>query len=70
MVPDGSPHAILAHQGAESMNLVIAEKSADFPQREPSVGDNDRAGHARNEAASSVSPNRRLSEHDARRRIT
>jgi hypothetical protein len=70
MAPDGSLFAVLAQQGAEVANLIVAEKTADIPQREPSVGGNDRARRARSEATSSVSPNRHLSEHDARRRIT
>jgi hypothetical protein len=53
-------------EGAEVANLVITEKSTGVPQREPSVGDNDRARRARSEAASSTSSNCRLSEHDAR----
>jgi hypothetical protein len=70
MTPDGSPLALLAQQGAEAVNLIVAEKSADVPQGEPSAGRNNRAGCARSEAASSANPNRHLSEHDARRRIT
>jgi hypothetical protein len=70
MTPDGSPLTILAQQGAEATNLIVAEKSADVPWRAPSVGCNDRARRARNEALSLASPNHRLSEHDARRRIT
>jgi hypothetical protein len=49
-----SPLAILAQQGVEAANLVITEKSAGVPQREPSVSDNDQARRARSEAASSV----------------
>jgi hypothetical protein len=64
------PLAVLAQQGAEVANLVITKKSVGFPQREPSVGDNDRARHARSEAASSASPNHHLSEHDTCWRIT
>jgi hypothetical protein len=64
------PLAILAQQGVDAANLIIAKKSASTPRREPSVGDNDRARCARSEAALSASLNRRLSEHDARRRIT
>jgi hypothetical protein len=64
------PLAVLAQQGAEATNLVIAEKSVDIPRREPSLGDNDRARHGRSEAAWSVSPNHRLFDLDARRRIT
>jgi hypothetical protein len=70
MAPDGSPLALLAQQGAEAANLVIAEKSTGVPQREPSGGHNDRARRARSEVASSFSPNRRLAGNDARRRIT
>jgi hypothetical protein len=70
MAPDGSPLALLAQQGAEATNLVIAEKSASGSRREPFVGHNDRARRARSEAASSASPNRHLAENDARRRIT
>jgi hypothetical protein len=43
MAPDGSPPAVLAQQGAETANLIVTEKSAVVPRREPSVGDNDRA---------------------------
>jgi hypothetical protein len=70
MAPDGSPLTILVHQGVEAANLVVEEKSASVPQREPFVGDNDRVRRARSEAASSASPIHQLSEHDARRRIT
>jgi hypothetical protein len=31
MAPDGSPLAVLAQQGAEAVNLIIAEKSTDAP---------------------------------------
>jgi hypothetical protein len=41
MAPDGSPFALLAQQGAEAANLVVAEKSTGVPQREPSGGHND-----------------------------
>jgi hypothetical protein len=70
MAPDGSPLAVLAQQGAEAANLVVAEKSANVPRREPFVDDNDRARRARSEVVSSTSPNHGMSEHDARRRIT
>jgi hypothetical protein len=70
MAPDDSPLAILAQQEAEAANFIVAEKSAGVPRREPSVGGNDRVRRARSEAASSASPNHRLFEHDARRRIT
>jgi hypothetical protein len=46
MAPDGSPLTLLAQQGAEAANLVVAEKSAGVPRGEPSVGRNDRAGRA------------------------
>jgi hypothetical protein len=70
MAPDGSPLALLAQQGDEAANLVIAEKSADEPQREPSVGHNDRARCARSEAVSLASPNQYLAENDVHHRIT
>jgi protein required for attachment to host cells len=70
MVPDGSPLALLAQQGAEAANLIVAEKSAGVPRGEPSTDSNNQTRRARSEAASSASPNRHLSEHDARRRIT
>jgi hypothetical protein len=70
MTPDGSPLALLAQQGAEVANLIVAEKSAGVPRREPSVGHNDRARRAQSEAASSASPNQYLVENDARRCIT
>jgi hypothetical protein len=37
MAPDGSPLAILAQQGAEAVNHVVAKKSAGVPQEELSV---------------------------------
>jgi hypothetical protein len=70
MSPDGSPLTLLTQQGAEATNLIVAEKSTSRPRREPSTGHNDRARHARSEAASSASPNRHLAENDTRRRIT
>jgi hypothetical protein len=70
MAPDGSSLALLAQQGAEMETFIVAEKSANIPQGELSAGRNIRARHARSEAASSTSPNRRLSEHDVHRRIT
>jgi hypothetical protein len=69
MVSDGSPLALLAHQGAEAVNLVIAEKSASGLRREPSAGHNDRTRCARSEAASSASPNQHLAKNNARQRI-
>jgi hypothetical protein len=70
MTLDGSPLALLAQQGAEVANLVIAEKSTGVFRREQSGGHNDRARRVRSEVASSFSPNRRLAGNDARRRIT
>jgi hypothetical protein len=70
MVPDGSPLAVLAEQGVEAANLIVAEKSVGIPRREPFTGDSDRARRARSEVVSSTSPNHRPSEHDARWRIT
>jgi hypothetical protein len=70
MAPDGSPLALLAQQGPEAVNLIVAEKSAGVPRGELSAGRNNRAGRARSEVASSASSNRHLVEHDARWRIT
>jgi hypothetical protein len=58
------PIDILAQQGAKTANLIIAEKSAGVPRKEPSVDDNDWARRAQSEDVSSASPNHRLSEHD------
>jgi hypothetical protein len=66
MAPDGSPLALLAQQGVEAANLVVAEKSTGIPRREPSGGHNDWARHARSEVASSFSANRCLAGNDAR----
>jgi hypothetical protein len=66
MAPDGSPLALLAQQGAEVANLIVAEKSAGVPRGESSAGHDNRARRAQSEAASSASPNQHLSEHDAR----
>jgi hypothetical protein len=70
VAPDGSPLALLAQQRAKAVNLIVAEKSASVPRREPFVGRNDRVWRARSEAASSASPRRHLSEHNAHCRIT
>jgi hypothetical protein len=45
MALDGSPLDVLAQQGAEAVNLIVAERSASVPQKEPSGGHNDRARH-------------------------
>jgi hypothetical protein len=62
MVPEGSTLIALTQQGMEAANLIIAERSAGNPQREPSIRkrSDDRVRRARSEAASSASPNRRL----------
>jgi hypothetical protein len=52
MTPDGSPLALLAQQGAEAVNLIVAEKSASVPRREPSAGRNDQTRHDRSEVVS------------------
>jgi hypothetical protein len=70
MAPDGSPLALLAQQGAEAANLVVAERSTGVPRKEPYGGHNDRARRARSKVASSFSPNRCLARNNARRRIT
>jgi hypothetical protein len=70
MAPDSSPLPLLAQQGAEAANLIVAEKSTGVLRRELSGGHNDRARRVRSEVASSFSPNRRLAENDVRRRIT
>jgi hypothetical protein len=70
MASDCFPLAVLAQQGAEATNLIAAEKSVGVPRRESSFSGNDQARRARSEAASSASPNCRLSEHDVRRSIT
>jgi hypothetical protein len=70
MAPDGSPLALLGQQGAEVTNLVVAEKLAGGPQREPSAGHNDKARRARSEVMSSARTNWHLAENDAHRCIT
>jgi hypothetical protein len=46
MAPDDSPLTLLAQQGAEAANLIIAEKSAGVPQGEPSASHNNQARRA------------------------
>jgi hypothetical protein len=65
-----APLTVLAQQGAEATNLVVAEKSAGVPRKEPSSGHNDRARRAQSEAASSASLNQHLAKNDAHWRIT
>jgi hypothetical protein len=55
MASEDSPLIALAQQGAEAANLILAERSADNPPREPSIGNQDRARRAQNDATSSVS---------------
>jgi hypothetical protein len=61
MAPDGSPLALLAQQGAEAANLVIAEKSTGVPRREPSGCPNRRL--ARNDARRRITQNRNVREY-------
>jgi hypothetical protein len=56
MAPDGCPLVVRAQQGAEAVNLVIVEKLAGVPQKEPSDGHTDRARRARSEVVFSTSP--------------
>jgi hypothetical protein len=69
MVPKGTPLVALAYQGAETANLMVAERSAGNAPWELSVGNQDRDRQARSEAATLVSSNHRLAENDARCRI-
>jgi hypothetical protein len=66
MALEGFPLIALAHQGAELVNLVVAERSVGKPQRDPSVDNrsNDRARRAQSEAASSACENRHLADND------
>jgi hypothetical protein len=52
MAPEGSPLIALAQHGAEAANLAVAERSADNPPREPSIGNKDQARWDRVEAVS------------------
>jgi hypothetical protein len=67
MAPEGSSLVVLAQQGAEAANYIIAERSAGNPRGEPSIRNrsHDQAKRARSEAASSVSANHRLANNDA-----
>jgi hypothetical protein len=67
MVPECSSLIALAQQGAELAGQVIAvERSVGNHLGDPSVGNrsDDRAKHARSEAASSASGNRRVANND------
>jgi hypothetical protein len=46
MAPDGSPLALLAQQGAEAANLVVAEKLASVSRGESSAAHNNQARRA------------------------
>jgi hypothetical protein len=46
MTPDGSLLAVLAQQGKKAVNLIVAEKLAGVPRKEPSGGHNDWARRA------------------------
>jgi hypothetical protein len=72
MAPEDSSLIALAQQGTEVVNIVVAQRSADNPRGEPSVGNrsNDRRKRARSEATTSTSGNHRLADNDARWRIT
>jgi hypothetical protein len=70
MTPDAPLLAVLAQQGVEVVNLVVAKKLTDVARREPSAGDNDWARRFRSEVVSSASPNHRPFEHDAWQHIT
>jgi hypothetical protein len=56
MAPEGSSDVALAQQGAEVVNIVVAQRTAGNPREEPSIGirSNDRGKRARSEAASST----------------
>jgi hypothetical protein len=56
MAPEGSSDVALAQQGAEVANIVVAQRTADNPREEPSIGirSNDRGKRTRSEAASST----------------
>jgi hypothetical protein len=72
MAPKSSPLVALAQQGAEVVNVVLAQRSTDNPRGEPSVinQSNDQGKRAQSEAATSASGNRRLVDNDTRQRIT
>jgi hypothetical protein len=72
MAPEGFPFVALAQQGAEVVNVIVAQRLDGNPRGEPVVGNrsNDQGKKARIEAAASASSNRRLADNYARRRIT
>jgi hypothetical protein len=68
MAQEGSALIALVQQGTELVNLMVVERSAGNPQREPLVGNrfNDRVRRAQSEVASSASGNCHLADNDAR----
>jgi hypothetical protein len=70
MALEGSPLVALAQQGAETTNLMVAERSAGNPPQEPYIANQDWARHAQSEAASLVSSNHCLANNDVHHRIT
>jgi hypothetical protein len=72
MTPEGSPLVALAQQVAEVTNIIVAQRSADNPRGEPSVGNrsDDRGKRVRSEATSSASDNHRLADNDVQQWIT
>jgi hypothetical protein len=72
MTLEGSPLIALAQQGAEVANVVVAQRSVDNPQGEPSIGNrsNDWGKRARSKVATSISDNHRLADNDTWRWIT
>jgi hypothetical protein len=71
MAPEGSPLVALAQQGAEVVNVVVAQRSINNPRGQPSVGNrsNDRGKRAQNEAAALASDNCHLTDNDVQRWI-
>jgi hypothetical protein len=72
MTLEGSPLIALAQQGAEVANVVVAQRSVDNPQGEPSIGNrsNDWGKRARSKVATSISDNHHLADNDTWRWIT
>jgi hypothetical protein len=72
MATEGSPLVALAQQGTEVANIIVAQRSTNYPRVEPSVSNrsNDRLKRAQSEEASSISGNRCLADNDTRRSIT
>jgi hypothetical protein len=72
MAPEGSPLVALAQQGAEAVNFVITQRSADNPRGELFVGNrsNDQAKRARSEEVASASGNHHLADNNSCRWIT